>query len=124
MMARPDKPLWRIGLALACCVGLAACAGPGSFGADDLQQTFRDKALAMESAQGMVIPGTSSKADITAALGPAASAVRFDSGYEVWAYREKPPLSETPGAEFVILFAPSGIVQKTRIRPRYEVQKQ
>lgn len=103
---------------------LAGCAGPGGLpGSGDIQPLFRDKALAMPDAQAMVIPGTSSKADITAALGPAASVVRFDSGYEVWAYREKPPGSETPGAEFVILFAPSGIVQKTRIRPRYEVQK-
>ena len=122
MMRQPAKPRWRIGLVLACCLGLAACAGPGGFGADDLQPPFRDKTLAMQSAQGMVTPGTSNKADVTAALGPAASVVRFDSGYEVWIYREKPPKSPTPGAELVILFSPSGIVQKTRIRPRYEAR--
>jgi hypothetical protein len=43
-----------------------------------------------------------------AALGEAA-VVDFDSGYEVWLYREK--LSE-----LVLLFAPSGVVTKTRIR--------
>ena len=74
----------------------------------------------MQGAQALVIPGSSTKADVAAALGPA-TVVRFDSGYEVWAYREKPAKSEIPGAEFVILFAPTGVVQKTRIRPRYEV---
>jgi hypothetical protein len=102
--------------------GAGGLRGSGWLWADDLQPPFRDKTLAMQSAQGMVTPGTSSKADVTAALGPAASVVRFDSGYEVWAYREKPPKSTAPGAEFVILFAPSGIVQKTRIRPRYEAR--
>jgi len=101
------------------CAGvvLAGCAGPG--GVEDTRPPFRDAALSMQAAQGRVIPGTSTKADVAAALGPA-TVVRFDSGYEVWAYREKPPRSETPGAEFVVLFTPSGIVQKTRIRPRYE----
>jgi hypothetical protein len=122
MMRQPAKPLWRIGLVLACCLVLAACAGPGGFGTDDLQPPFRDKTLAMQSAQGMVTAGASSKADVTAALGPAASIVHFDSGYEVWVYREKPPKSPAPGAELVILFSPSGIVQKTRIRPRYEAR--
>ena len=108
---------------LACrlflCAGLllAGCAGPG--GVEETRPPFRDAKLSMQGAQGMVVPGTSTKADVAAALGPA-TVVRFDSGYEVWAYREKPPKSETPGAEFVILFAPSGIVQKARIRPRYE----
>lgn len=97
---------------------LAGCVTPP----DETRPPFRDANLGMQGAQAMVIPGTSTKADVSAALGPAA-VVRFDSGYEVWAYREKPPKSETPGAEFVILFAPSGIVQKTRIRPRYEVRE-
>jgi hypothetical protein len=122
MMSMPVKPPVCIHLVLACCLGLAACAGPGGrSGADDSQPPFRDQTLSMQSAQGMVIPGTSTKAGVAAALGPA-TVVRFDSGYEVWAYREKQPGSETPGAEFVILFAPSGVVQKTRIRPRYEVR--
>ena len=120
-MMGPAKPLRRMGLLLACCLGLAACAGPGGFGAEELQPPFRDKSLSMQGAQAVVVAGTSTKADVSAALGPA-TVVKFDSGYEVWAYREKPPKSPAPGAEFVILFAPSGIVQKTRIRPRYEVR--
>jgi len=95
---------------------LAGCATPP----DETRPPFRDSQLSMQGAQALVIPGSSTKADVAAALGPA-TVVRFDSGYEVWAYREKPPKSEIPGAEFVILFTPSGIVQKTRIRPRYEV---
>lgn len=120
-MTGQAKPLWRSGLVLACCLGVAACAGPGGFGAEELQPPFRDKTLTMQSAQAVVLPGTSTKADVSAALGPA-TVVKFDSGYEIWAYREKPPKSPAPGAEFVVLFAPSGIVQKTRIRPRYEVR--
>jgi hypothetical protein len=105
----PGKLLACIGLVLAGCA-----AAP-----EETRPPFRDSQLSMQGAQSMVVAGTSTKADVSAALGPAA-VVRFDSGYEVWAYREKPPKSETPGAELVILFAPSGIVQKTRIRPRYE----
>jgi len=95
---------------------LAGCATPP----DEARPPFRDSQLSMQGAQALVIPGSSTKADVAAALGPA-TVVRFDSGYEVWAYREKPAKSEIPGAEFVILFAPTGVVQKTRIRPRYEV---
>lgn len=58
----------------------------------------------------------STKADVRSALGPA-TAVDFASGYEVWVYRqpprEKPP---APGAELVLLFDPSGILSKTRVR--------
>jgi len=110
-MMAPGKLLWGLSLVLAGCA-----ATP-----DETRPPFRDVNLGMQGAQAMVIPGTSTKADVSTALG-AATVVRFDSGYEVWAYREKPPKSEAPGAEFVILFAPSGIVQKTRIRPRYEIR--
>ena len=73
----------------------------------------------------------STKAAVTATLGPA-SVVRFDSGYEVWAYRfvtaaagekssGKAPVAptETQSAlsELVLLFNPSGVVDKVRIRP-------
>lgn len=106
------------GKLLACSIGLvlASCAATP----EETRPPFRDSQLSMQGAQSMVLPGRSTKAEVSAALGPA-TVVRFDSGYEVWAYREKPPKSETSGAEFVILFTPSGIVQKTRIRPRYEV---
>ena len=60
--------------------------------------------------------GSTTKADVRAALGEA-TVVDFTSGYEVWVYRqrptEKPP---APSAELVLLFEPSGILSKTRVR--------
>ena len=76
---------------------------------------FRNIALSMTSAQALVIPGSSTRSNVTEALGPA-TVVVFDSGFEVWAYREKRPQASTSGTELVILFAPSGIVKKTRLR--------
>ena len=65
---------------------------------------------------GVVTIGKSTKSDVLAALGKT-TVVSFDSGFEVWVYQIK---DETPVAgktEFVVLFAPSGVVAKTRIRP-------
>ena len=65
--------------------------------------------------------GKSTKADVRAALGEAL-VIDFDSGYEVWVYRERPAKKEKaekpppPPSELVLLFAPSGILAKTRIR--------
>jgi len=60
--------------------------------------------------------GKSTKSDVRAALGEG-TVVNFDSGYEVWVYRqpavEKPP---APAGELVLLFEPSGILSKTRVR--------
>jgi ABC-type uncharacterized transport system auxiliary subunit len=60
--------------------------------------------------------GKSNKADVRAALGDAI-VVDFESGYEVWVYREHsrekaPP----PATELVLLFDPSGTLTKKRIR--------
>ena len=74
-------------------------------------------------AQAAVMIGKSSKADVEAALGKAL-VVSFDSGYEVWVYREK---SAAAGAglfgspakektELVLLFEPAGTLKKTRVR--------
>ena len=61
-------------------------------------------------------PGQSTKADVRTALGEA-MVIDFESGYEVWVYRERLREKATLSAtEFVLLFAPSGIVTKTRIR--------
>jgi hypothetical protein len=72
--------------------------------------------LSAQAANDTVALGKSTKADVRLALGEAV-VVDFDSGYEVWVYRERlrdkaPP----PATEFVLLFAPSGILAKTRIR--------
>jgi len=60
--------------------------------------------------------GKSTKADVRAALGEAV-VVDFESGYQVWVYRERAPEKEPAAkAELVLLFAPSGILAKTRVR--------
>ena len=53
--------------------------------------------------------GESSKSDVRAALGEG-TVVSFDSGYEVWVYRKPPE------GELVLLFEPSGVLSKTRVR--------
>jgi hypothetical protein len=73
---------------------------------------FMDDAAAREPA---------TPADALAAPGPPA-VVKFDNGYEVRVYRGKPSESKADRAEFVMLFAPSGIVKKTRVRPAYALQ--
>ena len=116
-------PLLRTGTVkaalLASCLWLAGCAGPFGFsGAGGAASAFRDPGLSMQTASEAVAIGQSSKQDVMAALGPG-TVVRFDSGHEVWVYRKNPLRSKAANAEFVILFAPSGIVKKTRIRPAY-----
>jgi len=102
------------------CLWLAGCAGPlgGAGGAGP----FREPGLSMQTASEAVVLGKSTQSDVRAALGPA-TVVHFDSGYEVWVYRKHPFRSETAEPEFVVLFAPSGIVKKTRIRPAYTASR-
>jgi hypothetical protein len=60
--------------------------------------------------------GKSTKADVRAALGEA-TVVDFASGYEVWVYRERAQEKEPASkAELVLLFTPSGILTRTRVR--------
>jgi hypothetical protein len=58
--------------------------------------------------------GRSTKADVRAALGEAV-VVDFATGYEVWVYKER-PRDKAPATELVLLFDPSGVLAKTRIR--------
>ena len=74
----------------------------------------------MQSASDCITVGKSSKADVTAALGPA-TVINFDSGFEVWVYRARSSEPAEAKAEFVILFSPDGVVRKTRLRPGYVV---
>jgi hypothetical protein len=72
--------------------------------------------LSAQAATDTITIGKSTKADVRAALGEALI-IDFDSGYEVWVYRERlrekaPP----PATELVLLFAPSGVLTKTRMR--------
>ena len=101
------------------CIWLAGCAGPfGAFGSADSAPTFRDASLTMQGAKDAVAIGSATKADVLAALG-SGKVVKFDSGFEVWVYKDKNASATEDKAEFVILFTPSGIVKKTRIRPPY-----
>lgn len=104
------KPLALIVRAFVLTWALAGCAVDGSF-VPNASVTH----LGMREAtpgRAAIMPGQSTKADVRAALGETL-AIRFDSGYEVWVYR----LPNTRTGEFVVLFAPSGHVAKTRIRP-------
>jgi outer membrane protein assembly factor BamE (lipoprotein component of BamABCDE complex) len=119
------SPVFRIGIALAFAVSLAACETPGtSTGASAVVKSQRTKMISASGVNAVAV-GRSTKADVAAALGEAL-VITFDNGYEVWAYElsgERPARAAWgnpnagSGAEFVILFAPSGIVAKTRIRP-------
>ena len=62
------------------------------------------------------IAGLGSKADVRAVLGEGA-VVRFDSGFEVWAYSFGPQTQRLARTELVLLFAPSGALAKSRVRP-------
>ena len=70
-----------------------------------------------ERARARIAVGKSSKAEVVSALGKASAIVLFESGFEVWVYRIRPPQQANQGdTEFVMLFAPSGILTKTRLR--------
>ncbi|MES2189054.1 MAG: hypothetical protein V4454_02965 [Pseudomonadota bacterium] len=101
-------------LAVAMATALAGCAG--SFNGGDTTPPFRDPGMSMQTAGSVVVAGQSTKADVTAALGQA-TVITFDSGYEVWVYREKSSRPAAAKAEFVILFDRGGIAKKTRLRP-------
>ncbi len=75
-------------------------------------------------ARNSISLGKSTKADVAAAVGKAKS-VRFETGFEVWAYRfidqekarklgEDEPVPET---ELVVLFDPRGVATKVRVGP-------
>lgn len=107
------KRLLLMGVALASCQGLVACS---SLGAGGTASTLRDPTMSLQSAQDAVVVGQTTQAQALAALGPA-SEIRFDSGYAVWVYRARAVEPGADRAEFAILFAPSGIAKKTRLRP-------
>ena len=116
----PGNVILRIGFVLVSCLWLAGCAGPfGFFNAENKAPPFRDPNMSMQNASDVIAIGIATKADVIAALG-GATVVKFDSGFEVWVYRAKSPETAAAKAEFVILFAPSGIVKKTRILPPYD----
>lgn len=111
------KRRMRAGLVMLLGIGVSGCAGPGIFQASaNPASPFRDPGMSMQNASDAVVIGQSTKDGVAAALG-AATVVRFDSGFEVWLYRANPSSEAATKAEFVILFAPSGVVKKTRLSP-------
>jgi ABC-type phosphate transport system substrate-binding protein len=102
----------------ALCVCAAGCAAlRQSPAASGVQRG----GMSAQGASDAVAIGGSTKADVVAALG-GATVIRFDSGFEVWVYRynsDAPADSENKARgenEFVVLFDPSGILAKKRIR--------
>ena len=90
--------------ALVCALLLGACASappPPGTQADDARIA------------AAVVAGQSTRASVLAALGKT-HIVAFDSGYETWLYQV--PRGGGRFAEYVILFDPSGVVSKTRLR--------
>jgi len=61
-----------------------------------------------------VVPGATTKAELTAAFGKTKTVV-FDSGYEAWLYQS--PAGDGRFSEFVILVNPQGVVARTRQGP-------
>lgn len=90
-----------------------ACAGTGRLDAPAGQ------AIAPQDAMERVAIGKSTRPELAAALGTAI-VIPFDSGFEVWVYRW-PGLDRTTrsATELVVLFDPSGVATKARVRPGY-----
>jgi hypothetical protein len=111
------KTLVHAGIVLAICPCVVACAGPG----ESSIEIAATPPIPIEDARNAITIGKSTKADVIAILGKT-TVVSFDSGYEVWVYRYKggSPADSAQGTlgktEFVVLFAPTGVVTKTRIR--------
>lgn len=109
----------RLLFVLATLAWLSGCAGSSALSAIESEAPIlRDKTMSVERAQSSLVIGKTTKAETLAALG-SATVVTFDSGYDVWAYRTAPTRSSLrdANAELVILFAPDGMVHKSRIRP-------
>ena len=69
-----------------------------------------------EVSRNAISIGKSTKAEVRAALGKT-NEVAFDSGYEVWVYRQQLREKEKPPAqELVLLFNPAGVLGKMRLR--------
>lgn len=120
--------LSRVALAIACAASVCGCAALSSGPPVAARPSPLTTLVTAERATQAVVTGRSTTADVAAALG-GTLAIRFHSGFEVWVYRLvgdvpagasqplRAPAARGGSAELVILFTPSGIVAKTRIRP-------
>lgn len=102
---------------LATCLAAAGCAPFGNGMLDaSTPGVMRAGSPGPAAARDSVRPGSSTKADVGAALGRA-TAIAFDSGWEVWVYRwPGAGLLARDATELVVLFDPSGVARKVRMR--------
>ena len=108
--------LVRLASAVAAAAVVAGCAMPaGQVAIEKPASTALAPGLTPQAAQARLVPGQGTKAQVAAALGPA-TVVHFDSGYEVWVYQQKDPRADHEPDELVVLFAPDGVVTKSRVR--------
>ena len=101
-------------LALAACACTAGCSltPPGPEAAPLRAGEVRS----VQAAKDALAPGKSTRADVRAALGEAV-VIDFESGYEVWVYRERPAQKAARSTqELVLLFQPSGTLTRARVR--------
>jgi len=116
MTRRLHTTLHAAALMVALGTFIVGCAGPQERPANEDPPPFRDAALTIPTAAGMVVAGTWSRDDVITALGEG-NTVRFDSGHEVRLYRDKRTDASVSPAELVVLISPGGVVQKLRIKP-------
>lgn len=79
------------------------------------------KIVAEDRFSQLVVPGTTTRADLLAAFGPTRT-VSFDSGYETWLYEANAGAGRH--TELVLLLDRAGVVQKMRRRPAYPTDPQ
>ena len=91
---------------------LAACSGTRALQAS--------KTVPYATLAQTVQVGNSTREQVRAALGES-TAIRFDSGNEVWMYSY--PAASGAHGEFVILFDADGVVKKVRSGEVYRVEK-
>ncbi|MGK5022917.1 outer membrane protein assembly factor BamE domain-containing protein [Janthinobacterium sp. LB2P10] len=91
---------------------LAACSGTRALQAS--------KTVPYATLEQTVQPGSSTREQVRAALGDS-TAIRFDSGNEVWSYNY--PTAAGAHGEFVILFGADGVVRKVRSGEVYRLKK-
>ena len=91
---------------------LAACSGTRALQAS--------KNVPYATLEQTVHVGSSTREQVRAALGDS-TAIRFDSGKEVWMYTY--PAASGAQGEYVILFGADGVVKKVRSGEVYRVKK-
>ena len=126
-MTNPAARVARCMAAFTASLCVMGCVAIGALGRSSegtgSARTPTGESPAPQTAMNMVVLGKSTKADVVASLGPAI-VVSFDSGFEVWVYRWRGSDTTTRAAtELVVLFDPSGLATKARVRPGYETPK-